>query len=105
MGFRGTCFAIFVYHATESYRDISRVDAQWITAKEDWKELRRREKERTKGQDANPQPKTDEDQVYEAEMDDMKCILYSHGGTPISLLRSTRFAHSNGAKVAITLEA
>lgn len=61
-------------------RGVQGVDAQWITAKEDWKELRRREKERTKGQDANPQPKTDEDQVYEAEMDDMKCILYSHGG-------------------------
>jgi len=62
------------------------VDAQWITAKKDWQEAKRRYKaseklkgERSKYKDGNLNS-TAETGVYEQEMDEMRCILYSHGG-------------------------
>jgi acetyl esterase/lipase len=60
-------------------RGVEGVDAQWITAKEDWKEARKREKAAQGTSDHSAEENRPAD-VYESEMDEMKCILYSHGG-------------------------
>ena len=60
------------------------IDAQWIVAMKDYqKALRqkqrageRREQEKEKAKEEN-----DEEPVYEPEMDELRCILYFHGGT------------------------
>lgn len=109
------------------------MDAEWITAKKDWQEAKRRAKEQQELRKQNSKknrslsirlngkskaPETvppemldgngnvggeassaqkdgslDDDEqngTYQPEMDEMRCILYSHGGTytscPISLL-------------------
>ncbi|KAF7315080.1 Abhydrolase-3 domain-containing protein [Mycena indigotica] len=51
------------------------IDGQWITAKKDWQEAKRRHKQ----QNEQPQPAPD-DEHYEKRMDDLRCILYAHGG-------------------------
>lgn len=59
------------------------VDAQWITARKDWQEAKRRHKEKQRGKQS-PDPPSDataESATYEQDMDEMRCILYSHGGT------------------------
>lgn len=59
------------------------VDAQWIVARKDyhqakkrWKQFEQAEKERkqslAESEEAEP--------VYRPEMDEMRCILYFHGG-------------------------
>ncbi|KAJ7496886.1 hypothetical protein FB451DRAFT_1209127 [Mycena latifolia] len=63
-------------------RGIPGVDAQWITAKKDWQEAKRRYKMSQKSQtkpDAPVDPTADS-APYEEHMDEMRCILYSHGG-------------------------
>jgi hypothetical protein len=61
------------------------VDAQWITAKKDWEESKRRHKlQQQKGfTDSSGGPEagqaTDE-AVYDKDMDATRCILYFHGG-------------------------
>lgn len=63
-----------------------RVDAQWIVTKKDWKEAKRRYKlQREKGIGTNPGNETSPEQKtspegYSQDMDDMRCILYAHGG-------------------------
>jgi hypothetical protein len=62
------------------------VDAQWITAKKDWLEA----KKKYKMQSQNPKPipsfegseaKSFENEgMYDKDMDAMRCILYLHGG-------------------------
>ncbi|KAF9071674.1 hypothetical protein BDP27DRAFT_1418782 [Rhodocollybia butyracea] len=59
-------------------RSIDGVDAQWITAKKDWQEAKRRYKEREKTR-AEPLDQA-EDATYDEDMDTMRCILYAHGG-------------------------
>ncbi|KAG6920232.1 hypothetical protein DXG01_005001 [Tephrocybe rancida] len=70
-------------------RGISGVDAQWITAKKDWENAKRRTKmkEKAKGNDplstASADPSAGglaDSGTYEKHMDEMRCILYSHGG-------------------------
>ncbi|KIK71239.1 hypothetical protein GYMLUDRAFT_235590 [Collybiopsis luxurians FD-317 M1] len=64
-------------------RSIDGVDAQWITAKKDWQEAKRRYKEREKTRrDAKDEPTSDrsENTAYHEDMDAMRCILYAHGG-------------------------
>jgi len=68
------------------------IDAQWITAKKDWREAKRRHKMRATPSDsvsrgAHPNPeaqgdpsKSDINDAYEKNMDEMRCILYLHGG-------------------------
>ena len=55
------------------------VDGQWICTKKDYQEAKRRYKAR----EAHPEVILDapEDSgVYERDMDEMRCILYLHGG-------------------------
>ncbi|KAF8891847.1 hypothetical protein BD779DRAFT_1610537 [Infundibulicybe gibba] len=51
------------------------VDAQWITARKDWREAERKQKNQEKQRTAPAEPP-----IYEQEMDEMRCILYCHGG-------------------------
>ncbi|TFK44941.1 hypothetical protein BDQ12DRAFT_641990 [Crucibulum laeve] len=68
-------------------RGIKGVDGQWITAKKDWREAKRRYKmqQQQKGTNSTrPSEATKEKEVdpgcYEKDMDEMRCILYLHGG-------------------------
>lgn len=65
-------------------RGIRGVDAEWITAKKDWQEAKRKEKERRNNgsKDVPPPapPEGDADNSYRPDMDDMRCVLYFHGG-------------------------
>jgi hypothetical protein len=62
------------------------VDAQWITAKKDWKESKRRHKlQQPKGftdfSPANPEAgQAMNEPAYDKDMDATRCILYFHGG-------------------------
>ena len=61
------------------------VDAQWITAKKDWEESKRRHNlQRQNGfTDSSSGPKTGQatnEAVYDKDMDASRCILYLHGG-------------------------
>ncbi|KAF8918226.1 hypothetical protein CPB85DRAFT_1283128 [Mucidula mucida] len=58
-------------------RGINGVEGEWITARKDWQEAKRRYK--MQKQSDRPAPKT-EPAHYEEDMDDMRCILYLHGG-------------------------
>ncbi|KDR75638.1 hypothetical protein GALMADRAFT_248228 [Galerina marginata CBS 339.88] len=68
-------------------RGVNGVDAQWLTARKDWEDAKRRHKkqqeQRTNG--LSTPPSTDDlkdksEGVYEKNMDAMRCILYIHGG-------------------------
>ncbi|KAJ7188711.1 hypothetical protein C8R46DRAFT_1205850 [Mycena filopes] len=62
-------------------RGVSGVDAQWITARKDWREAKRRyksHKSKTPGE-APVDPAADS-APYEEYMDELRCILYAHGG-------------------------
>lgn len=62
------------------------VDAQWITAKKDWEESKRRHKlQRQKGlaeppSDGSEAGQTKNEAVYDKDMDASRCIIYLHGG-------------------------
>ncbi|KAH6914019.1 lipase/esterase [Coprinopsis sp. MPI-PUGE-AT-0042] len=58
-------------------RGIAGVDAQWIVAKKDWREAKRRHKQRG---EAYPASNPNEEGTYVKDMDAMRCILYLHGG-------------------------
>ncbi|KAK1220369.1 hypothetical protein PQX77_016860 [Marasmius sp. AFHP31] len=63
-------------------RSLNGVDGQWITAKKDWQEHKRRYKmqdKATREKEAGPET-AHESGIYEKDMDEMRCILYSHGG-------------------------
>ena len=77
----------------------SSIDAQWIVAKKDWREAKKRTKEQEKQRDNTTPDRTssatpsshdlageelnDPDSgTYQQDMDEMRCILYSHGGGP-----------------------
>ena len=78
-----------------------RVDAEWITARKDYLEEKKRRKAKHKkgsnvdtaaetyAQTSNELPgsSASDDNVYKEEMDEMRCILYAHGG--LFLIRST----------------
>ncbi|KAJ3785120.1 hypothetical protein GGU11DRAFT_684254 [Lentinula aff. detonsa] len=64
-------------------RSLDGVDAQWITAKKDWQEAKRRHQDKEKTQnEEKPEPSSDqtESATYDQDMDMMRCILYAHGG-------------------------
>ncbi|CCL99228.1 uncharacterized protein FIBRA_01243 [Fibroporia radiculosa] len=70
-------------------RGIRGIDAEWLTAKKDWAEAKRRrkaqQKEKGKAKDAHKAATSDDlgqemPAVYDPEMDKMRCILYAHGG-------------------------
>lgn len=63
--------------------EIISVDAQWITAKKDWQEAKRRYQDRGNTQrDEKHEPMLDQSEsaTYNQDMDTMRCILYAHGG-------------------------
>jgi hypothetical protein len=76
-----------------------RIDAQWIVAKKDWREAKKRCKEQEKQRDnttpdrtasastsnhdiTGEEPNESESGTYQQDMDEMRCILYAHGGEP-----------------------
>ncbi|KAL6305246.1 hypothetical protein BKA93DRAFT_825271 [Sparassis latifolia] len=66
-------------------RGIKGIDAEWITAKKDYQEAKRRDEahrkgnsERARGEDSVEGQ--DGPAVYGPEMDAMRCILFAHGG-------------------------
>ncbi|CAL1711368.1 unnamed protein product [Somion occarium] len=71
-------------------RGVNGVDAEWIAAKKDWdmaeKRFKAHEKERSGTSDAHrsegPEEGVHSDASghYQPEMDEMRCILYAHGG-------------------------
>ncbi|KZT21084.1 alpha/beta-hydrolase [Neolentinus lepideus HHB14362 ss-1] len=76
-------------------RGLKGVNCEWIVAKKDWEEAKKRYKtyEKTHQEKANGTPKEfgtdapmngaasgDGDDVYDPEMDAMRCILWFHGG-------------------------
>ena len=62
------------------------VDAQWITAKKDWKESKRRHQlQRSKGftdfsSAGSETGQAKNEAAYDKDMDATRCILYFHGG-------------------------
>ncbi|OJT01964.1 AB hydrolase superfamily protein C4A8.06c [Trametes pubescens] len=66
-------------------RGLKGVDGEWIVAKKDWQEAKRRQKARESTSDGGPsldasQPSQEMPATYQPEMDEMRCILYAHGG-------------------------
>ena len=63
-----------------------RVDAQWITARKDWQDAKKRhKKQQEQKQNGVKHASVDDahdgaESVYEKNMDAMRCILYLHGG-------------------------
>ncbi|KIJ65967.1 hypothetical protein HYDPIDRAFT_181064 [Hydnomerulius pinastri MD-312] len=74
-------------------RGIAGIDGEWVTAKKDWQEAKKRRKASEKkkaGPNASP-PTMDSAEglppsssgassVYDEDMDELRCILYAHGG-------------------------
>ncbi|KAF9446511.1 alpha/beta-hydrolase [Macrolepiota fuliginosa MF-IS2] len=58
-------------------RGIEGINGQWITAKRDWREAKRRHKIPENSDEAASGNNAD---TYEKYMDEMRCILYIHGG-------------------------
>ena len=68
----------------------SSIDGEWIVAKKDWQEAKRRQKAMSAGAAADAQNQASAaDSEYKAEMDQMRCILYAHGGVSRCLLAVT----------------
>ncbi|KAH9944756.1 lipase/ esterase [Amylocystis lapponica] len=66
-------------------RGVQGIDAEWITARKDWEEAKRKHKaqqrEARKGRAREPAAAPEEPPAtYEPEMDEMRCILFVHGG-------------------------
>ncbi|KAI8973983.1 Alpha/Beta hydrolase protein [Trametes punicea] len=68
-------------------RGVKGVDAEWIVAKKDWQEAKKRQKAREASSPdpgaASPEadnPNQEMPATYQPEMDQMRCILYAHGG-------------------------
>ncbi|KAK7691766.1 hypothetical protein QCA50_005167 [Cerrena zonata] len=71
-------------------RGVKGVDAEWMAAKKDWDDAEKRfkahERQRSSTSDSqrSPPPEqgvhSDASAHYQPEMDEMRCILYAHGG-------------------------
>ncbi|KAH7883288.1 hypothetical protein F5I97DRAFT_1903823 [Phlebopus sp. FC_14] len=70
-------------------RGLSGIDAEWITARKDWQEAKKRRKEyERKKTGLNTSPPTvnsseglpETSGAYDEDMDQLRCILYAHGG-------------------------
>ncbi|KAI0332971.1 alpha/beta-hydrolase [Cubamyces sp. BRFM 1775] len=66
-------------------RGVKGVDAEWIVAKKDWQEAKKRQKAREASTDGPASldagnPSQEMPATYQPEMDQMRCILYAHGG-------------------------
>ncbi|KAN0140333.1 hypothetical protein V8E53_001542 [Lactarius tabidus] len=58
-----------------SHHAFYRSDVEWVSTKKDWQNAQKRDKERRSSDSA----------AYQPEMNEMRCILYAHGGTPLIL--------------------
>jgi hypothetical protein len=80
-----------MYSITQSHSPS--IDAEWITARKDYLEAKKRSKAKhkensnpdipaTESQTASGQPASSSSGInaYKEEMDEMRCILYAHGG-------------------------
>lgn len=69
-------------------RGLPGVDGQWIVAKRDWREAKKRDKQHRQSQPTPKQSQSTTDSAeedegaYNKDMDEMRCILFLHGGTP-----------------------
>ncbi|EJD46838.1 alpha/beta-hydrolase [Auricularia subglabra TFB-10046 SS5] len=63
-------------------RGVQGVDGQWIAARKDWQEAKRKRKEYEAKHHRAPPPDADPNVVneYTPEMDQMRCLLFAHGG-------------------------
>lgn len=68
------------------------VDAQWIIARKDYQLYKKRRKQEQDEREKRVEASGDaeKDSVYEPEMDDLRCILYFHGGMLIELFLTGR---------------
>jgi hypothetical protein len=84
--YRWVCFPFLYVNSPSNLMLNGSVDAQWITAKKDWLEAKKKYK--TQYQNPKPTPsfvgseeKSFENEgMYDKDMDAMRCILYLHGG-------------------------
>lgn len=60
-------------------KNLPSVDAQWIVAKKDYHKAKKRRKEWEKER-VRRETLENEESTYMPEMDEMRCILYFHGG-------------------------
>lgn len=65
------------------------IDAQWVVAKKDWKEAKKKQEKQQDTKDAKKEKERSPEVVdpadpasgkYQQDMDEMRCILYAHGG-------------------------
>ena len=83
-GVNGSAFAICGLEHV--FLMLHSVDAQWFTAKKDWKESKRKHKlQRSKEFTDSSSPGSEAGQAkneaaYDKDMDATRCILYFHGG-------------------------
>ena len=83
-GFRWVSITITPFTSKALIGYANSIDAQWIVAKKDWKEAKKKYKEQEKYKDAKKPEAVDlgdlEPGTYQQDMDEMRCILYAHGG-------------------------
>lgn len=78
-----------------THSSLSSIDAEWITARKDYQEAKKRSKAKHKENSNTEIPTSESDtltpsglvasssnesNIYNEEMDEMRCILYAHGG-------------------------
>ncbi len=82
------------------------VDAEWIVARKDWQEAKKKQKARGMSSDGAPVDNGNTHQElppqYSPEMDEMRCILYAHGGMSVTD-EPALYSRSHFAQVATTL--
>ncbi|KAL5512614.1 hypothetical protein ACEPAG_3267 [Sanghuangporus baumii] len=61
-------------------RGVRGVDAQWIVARKDHQRVRKQQRQHRQQAEHLKQDPHEEDAVYDPEMDELRCILYFHGG-------------------------
>lgn len=64
-------------------RGVQGVNCQWIAARKDWQEAKRKRKEYEATNKSPPPADMDPSIVHEytPDMDQMRCLLYAHGGS------------------------
>ncbi|KAH7097493.1 alpha/beta-hydrolase [Auriculariales sp. MPI-PUGE-AT-0066] len=61
-------------------RGVEGVHGQWIAARKDWQEAKRKRKEYESKHKSKPPEEADIVHEYQPEMDQMRCMLFAHGG-------------------------
>jgi len=63
-------------------RGVQGVHGQWIAARKDWEESKRKRKEYEAKHKSRPPEEANVSHEYQPEMDQMRCLLFAHGGKP-----------------------